>query len=73
MSNKVSGQVLSKPSGAMGEERKLFTGWPRMAGPGPSVRRRSIKHLGAEAERTGKYSQRVLEGPVRLLTHGLVS
>src|SRR5690554_5981918 len=33
--------VLPKVCGAMGEERKLFTGQPGMAGTGSSMRRRS--------------------------------
>src|SRR5690554_6322376 len=37
------GVGLPKLCGAMGGARKRFTGWPWMARPGPSARRRSIK------------------------------
>src|SRR5690554_7907791 len=38
---------------AMGEGRKHFTGWPGMACPGPSARRRSNKRRGAETSVQG--------------------
>src|SRR5690554_7975734 len=45
----------------MGEERKLFTGWPWTASPGPAVRRRSNKPCGAEPEPNMDVLRRVSE------------